>query len=97
MKTKIIKYLASIVPFISTAISVAGDFLYISTDIRFLLQLKAFRRLKPYAQTKGEELVGGLLERFIVDNYRPVQPLNGRTVRRNFVDEDGDGEMFARW
>ncbi|KAI0220678.1 Carbonic anhydrase 2 [Lamellibrachia satsuma] len=60
-------------------------------------QLKAFRRLKPYAQTKGEQLVEGLLERFIVDNYRPVQPLNGRTVWKNFVDEDGDGEMFARW
>ena len=33
--------------------------------------------------TGGNELVEG----FMYGNYRPVQPLNGRVVRKNFDDE----------
>ena len=92
MKTKITKYKAStvFVPFISTAITDAGDILYTSTDISLLLQLEAFRALKPY--THEEELVEGFEEHFLVDNFRPVQELNGRTVRRNFEDEEEEEE-----
>ncbi|KAI0226786.1 Carbonic anhydrase 2 [Lamellibrachia satsuma] len=50
-------------------------------------QLKAFRSLKSFRQV--DEVTGGneLVEGFMYDNYRPLQPLNGRVVRKNFDAE----------
>ncbi|KAI0220677.1 Carbonic anhydrase 2 [Lamellibrachia satsuma] len=43
-------------------------------------QLKAFRRLKTFAEhTEGEGLLSG--------NYRPLQSLNRRTVWKSFIEE----------
>ena len=52
-----------------------------------MLQLKAFRSLKSFAQVDEETGGNELVEGFMYGNYRPVQPLNGRVVRKNFVDE----------
>ena len=51
-----------------------------------MFQLKASRSLKSFAQVDEETGGNELVEGFVYGNYRPVQPLNGRVVRKNFDD-----------
>ena len=52
---------------------------------RLTLQLQVFRSVLLHK--------GGTL----VDNYRPVQPLNGRTVYRSFWEDDDDDDSDDDW